>query len=217
MARGRSSRSTKKTRSSTTAIATSHPDKENDPPVVNHDITMPEDGENSSMAVDEAVPASASHAEAGSIPTSAARLTVPRPVPRPLNAITRSDYDDLTDIESDGENSTTIRNLLIATLLPIAGAVPAAPVVDDTAEIPIIQSNGQSIAKSAARSTTKRTAKSTGRSKSTKSKAKSNAKAPLRSTAQINPTPATEIRKILSTLLVPALLIPSSLPFRSFF
>ena len=173
MARGRSSRSTKKARSSTTAVATSHPNKENEPHGVNHDITLPEDasGENSSMAVDEAVPALASHAEAGHIPTSASGPTVPRPVPTPSNAITRSDYDDLTGIESDGEHSTTIHNLLIATLLPIADAVPAAPVVDDTATIPTIQSNGQSIAKSAARSTTKRTAKSAGRSKATKSKA----------------------------------------------
>jgi hypothetical protein len=106
--------STKKARITTTPAATSYANKENDPPISNHNINISEVGENSPMDVDNAPPLP-SHLGASDFPASTARPT-PRPTHRPVpmpnvNTGAHLDYGDLTDVESDGECSTLFLDL----------------------------------------------------------------------------------------------------------
>ena len=105
----------KKTRAGpyTTGRVDSNADKENGSLVKRRKIPVPDAGEDSPMDVDETVlppsQALAIPAETGNSPTPAAELT-PGLVAWPTDervviARAHSTYDDLTDVESDGEYS----------------------------------------------------------------------------------------------------------------
>ena len=100
----------------TTKKVGSNANKENGPLVKRHKTPVPDTGEDSPMDVNEIVlpPSQALPipAETSNSPTPDAELT-PRLVARPTNErvdITRahSTYEDLTDVESDGEYSVAL-------------------------------------------------------------------------------------------------------------
>jgi hypothetical protein len=100
----------------TTRRVGSKANKENEPLVKHRKIPVPDAGEDSPMDVDEIVlpPSQALSipAETGNSPTPAAELT-PRLVARPTDdrvviARPHSTYEDLTDLESNGEYSLAL-------------------------------------------------------------------------------------------------------------